>query len=198
MKVIDTKRKLLYIDFAQILPQQTYSTIDTMMSYQGVVFDLRGYPHWVLYSIMNQLTDPTPFAFVRNYDYRAPGYVVESFMTCGLKRKYTGKLVVLVNEQTQSLAEFTVMALQTIPELKVVGSQTAGTDGDVRSITLPGGISMFITSIGIYYPDKTQTQRKGVRIDVIAKPTIAGIRAGRDEVLEKGVEVLREMIKAKK
>ena len=193
--ILDSTQKLLYIDFTQITPQQIFQTVDTMMHYRGVVFDLRGYPEWILYAIMTQLADPTPFAFIRNPDYRMPGYVSEYYATCGFRRKYLGNIVVLVNEQTISRAEFTAMALQTIPGMKTVGSQTAGTDGDVRKIGLPGGITMMITGVGIYYPNKENTQRVGVRIDVIAKPTIAGIRAGRDEVLEKGVEVLRALIK---
>ena len=198
IQVADSAEKLLYIDFTQITQQQIFPTIDTMINYRGVVFDLRGYPEWVLYGMMSQLADPTPFVFVRSPNYRLPGYVSEYLLSCGSKRKYMGKVVVLVNEQTQSRAEFTVMALQTIPGMKTVGSQTAGTDGNVHTISLPGGVTMMITCKGIYYPNKENTQRVGVRIDVVAKPTIAGIRAGRDEVLEKGVEVLREMITTKK
>jgi len=40
-------------------------------------------------------------------------------------------------------------------------------------------------------PDKKPTQRIGIIPDVEVKPTIAGIRAGRDEVLE---EALRQIL----
>jgi carboxyl-terminal processing protease len=193
--VIDGIEKLLYIDFTRITQQQIYPTLDTLMQHRGVVFDLRGYPDWILYPIMNQLADPTPFVFIHSPNYRFPGFASEYVVSCGLKRRYMGKVVVLVNEQTISRAEFTAMALQTIPGMKTVGSQTAGTDGDVRRINLPGGVTMMITGNGIYYPNKENTQRIGVHIDVVAKPTIAGIRAERDEVLEKGIEVLQGLIK---
>jgi hypothetical protein len=45
-----------------------------------------------------------------------------------------------------------------------------------------------ISGLGVYYPDETQTQRIGIRVDVKTYPTIAGIRAGRDEVLESGIQ----------
>jgi hypothetical protein len=48
-----------------------------------------------------------------------------------------------------------------------------------------------ISGIGIFYPDKTPTQRVGIVPDVEVKPTIAGIRAGRDEVLE---QALRQIL----
>jgi hypothetical protein len=41
-----------------------------------------------------------------------------------------------------------------------------------------------ISGIGVFYPDKTPTQRIGIVPNVEVRPTIAGIRAGRDEVLE--------------
>ena len=48
-----------------------------------------------------------------------------------------------------------------------------------------------ISGIGVFYPDKLPTQRVGIIPDVEVKPTIAGIRAGRDEVLE---EALRQIL----
>ena len=44
-----------------------------------------------------------------------------------------------------------------------------------------------ISGIGVFYPDQGPTQRIGIVPDVEAKPTIAGIKAGRDEVLETAI-----------
>lgn len=44
---------------------------------------------------------------------------------------------------------------------------------------------------GVYYPDGTNTQRAGVRIDVPVHATVEGLRAGRDEILEKALEIVR-------
>jgi C-terminal processing protease CtpA/Prc len=74
---------------------------------------------------------------------------------------------------------------------QVVGSTTAGADGNVSQIILPGGLSTMISGIGVFYPDKRPTQRVGIVADVEVRPTIAGIRAGRDEVLE---EALRQIL----
>ena len=48
-----------------------------------------------------------------------------------------------------------------------------------------------ISGIGVFYPDKRPTQRVGIIPDVNVRPTIAGIRSGRDEVLE---EALRQVL----
>jgi len=47
-------------------------------------------------------------------------------------------------------------------------------------------------SDGIVYPDGTESQRNGVKIDIEVKPTINGLRAGRDEVLEKALEIAKQ------
>ena len=43
------------------------------------------------------------------------------------------------------------------------------------------------TRLGVFYPDKKPTQRVGIDPDLEVKPTIAGIRDGRDEVLEAAI-----------
>jgi hypothetical protein len=48
-----------------------------------------------------------------------------------------------------------------------------------------------ISGIGVFYPDKKPTQRIGIVPDIEIKPTIAGIRARRDEVLE---QALRQIL----
>lgn len=103
---------------------------------------------------------------------------------------YKGRVVVLANATTQSMAEYAVMAFQAVPDCVVVGSQTAGADGNIVVLTLPYGIKTMFSSIGVYYPDGTNAQRAGVRIDHYVEPTIEGIRAGRDEVLEKALEII--------
>ena len=82
------------------------------------------------------------------------------------------------------------MALRAAPRVKVFGSMTAGADGDVSPIVLPGNFRTGISAIGVFYPDRKPTQRIGIVPDKIIEPTIAGIRAGRDEVLEAALEAL--------
>ena len=48
-----------------------------------------------------------------------------------------------------------------------------------------------ISGIGVFYPDKRPTQRVGIIPDIEVRPTIAGIRAGRDELLEAAVSEIQ-------
>ena len=49
-----------------------------------------------------------------------------------------------------------------------------------------------ISGFGIFYPDKEATQRIGVHPDIYIDPTIEGIREGRDELIEKAIEIIKE------
>jgi C-terminal processing protease CtpA/Prc len=51
----------------------------------------------------------------------------------------------------------------------------------------PGDLLVRITGAGVFYPDRHPIQRVGIIPDVRVTPTIAGIAAGRDEVVEEAV-----------
>ena len=89
------------------------------------------------------------------------------------------------------VAQERVRLAQVSLELASIGSQTAGADGNVSFITFPGNYTTRFSGIGVYYPDGEETQRIGIVPDIEVKPTIQGVREGRDEVLEKALELLK-------
>lgn len=161
------------------------------------IVDLRGYPGEPLLKLIKDCLYPRSLHFA-NFTVPVlalPGYFYRIDRRRLGRRNdgaYRGRLVVLVDGRTISQAEYTALALQAVPGAVVVGSQTAGTDGDISPLVLPGGLRTAFSGIGVYYPDWTPTQRTGIRVDVPAEPTMVGVRAGRDEVLEKAWEVARQ------
>ena len=174
--------------------------IDTIMNEfmdkKGLIVDLRCYPsEFIVFSLGKYLMpSPTPFAKFTVGSLRTPGQFVfrDSPLQVGKENPnyFSGKVVILINELTQSQAEYTTMALRVAPRATVIGSTTAGADGNVSSISLPGGIETMSSGIGIYYPDGTEAQRIGIVPDVEMHPTIEGIRAGKDELLDKAIEMI--------
>lgn len=161
---------------------------------KGMVVDIRNYPSdFVVFALSQYLVrKPTPFVLLSGPDMAYPGtfpLMPKPFSVVpGKVKSYPGKVVILVNEITQSQAEYTTMALRTAPNATVMGSTTAGADGNVSTIVLPGGISTWITGLGVYYPNGRETQRIGIVPDIEVKPTIQGIKEGRDELLERAVQ----------
>ena len=82
------------------------------------------------------------------------------------------------------------MALRKSPNATVVGSDSIGSDGDVAFIPLPGMVKTTISGLGIYNIDGSQTQRVGIKPNIYVKPTIQSIKEGKDEVLQKAIDVI--------
>ena len=101
---------------------------------------------------------------------------------------YVGRVAVIVDEGTASCGEFHAMAWRLAPEARVFGHATCGADGNIVNFYLPGGMYSRFTGLGVYNPDSTETQRVGIIPDVFVNPTVSGLQAGRDELLETAVE----------
>jgi C-terminal processing protease CtpA/Prc len=165
---------------------------------KGIIIDFRCYPDdYNVFAFIDKLNLWTISNKISHASITYPGYFF-MLKNNNSQRKgvslshYIPKVVVMVNEYTQSAAEDEVMYYQNIPGLTVIGSTTAGADGRVVRFNLPGNIRTAMTGVGVFYPDGEGMQRVGVRIDEIVKPTIAGIKAGRDELLERAIEIINE------
>jgi C-terminal processing protease CtpA/Prc len=67
-----------------------------------------------------------------------------------------------------------------------------GANGDVTSVLAPGGVVIRLTGHDVRHADGRQLQRVGLQPHVPVRPTIKGVRAGRDEVLEAALKYLKE------
>lgn len=167
---------------------------------KGIIVDMRCYPSdFMPFTFGSYIkSGSTPFVKFTKGELLQPGLFT---YTPALKNgeqsgsNYKGHVIVIVNATSQSQAEYTTMAFQSSPNVKVIGSTTAGADGNVSPIILPGGISTMISGIGVFYPDGTPTQRVGVKIDYVLKPTVKGLVEGKDELLEKAKEMLGSLSK---
>lgn len=189
---------IYYINGSYKYFPKTTELRDNLKKCKGVIFDLRGYVSsndWRSFANMIIPTN-TPFAVLAKANIMYPGTFTFRGPTMigadkGTDYQYQGKVLVLVNENTQSASEFAVMGLQCSTNVTVIGSKTAGADGNVVSVYLPGGITTLFSGIGVYYPNHTTTQRSGIRIDRATSPTIAGFKDGRDDVLERAISLFK-------
>jgi C-terminal processing protease CtpA/Prc len=185
-----------YINMGDINSDQVDSAIAIVKNATGIVMDVRNYPRGTMYQFANFFNpEARPFVKFTAVDSTYPGAVrwrtsLQAGQTGGNRDYYRGRIAILVDERTQSHAEFSVMALRTSPENRVIGSQTAGADGNITRLTLPGGFRTLFTGLGVFYPNGKETQRVGIVPDVEVRPTLNGFRAGRDEVLERAIEYL--------
>ncbi len=98
---------------------------------------------------------------------------------------FAGPMAILIDATT--IGEGEVLALRLAGgdgNRMLIGSTTAGAVGRVASVPLAGGVLVQFPVSDTRRPDGRLIQRLGVPPDIMATPTVAGIRAGRDEVLE--------------
>jgi C-terminal processing protease CtpA/Prc len=180
-----------YLKLSSVQAAKSATYVQSAAGTKGLIIDIRNYPsEFVVFSLGDLLVSaPTDFVRFTLGDVANPGAFHWS-PPLGLTPQqphYAGKVVILVDEITQSQAEYTTMAFRTAPGAIVIGSTTAGADGNVSTVPLPGNLSSYISGIGVFYPDNRPTQRVGIIPDILVQPTIEGIRAGRDELLEEAI-----------
>ena len=184
-------KDVAYLKLSTVKLDQAAKYVESAAGTKGLIVDIRNYPsEFVVFALGSLFVDQrTDFVRFTQGDLSNPGafHWGAPFSLTPQQPHYLGKVVILVDELSQSQAEYTTMAFRSSPRAKVIGSTTAGADGNVSGIPLPGGIRSMISGIGVFYPDKKPTQRIGIIPDREVKPTIAAIRAGRDEVLEAAI-----------
>ncbi len=191
-KILDNN--IGYVDMGLLKEKNITAMTEKLQSTKAIVLDMRNYPNNTWKEISKFLNAHEKiFAIYTRPDLTYPSrFKWSGNSTCGSNNPnhYKGKIVLLLNELSASQAEWTAMCFQTAGNTTIIGSQTAGADGNVSGIDyIPAFHSQF-TGLGVYYPDGRETQRIGIVPDIEVKPTIKGIQAGRDEVLERALQFI--------
>ncbi len=195
-----------YIDPSKLKEGELETRMEEFQNTKGIIVDLRYYPSVFIPYLMGEYIVPNPQTFVIMGipNQAIPGAYWQQNLPVGkgvMKElakddrqfdTYNGKVIILMDETSQSNTEFTIMALRQSPNAVVVGSPSIGADGDVVSLSLPGEIQMNMTGLGVYTPEGEQTQRCGLTPDVECYPTIEGLRQGKDELIDTAVNIILE------
>jgi carboxyl-terminal processing protease len=102
-------------------------------------------------------------------------------------------LIVLIDSGTASAAEIVAGALRDQGRAKLLGSEATFGKGSVQLVyDLSDGSSVHVTSARWLTPDGTQLDGQGIEPDEFVEVTQEAIDNGRDEVLERAVELINE------
>lgn len=191
-KMLDDK--IGYITLQTISQKDISKIKEEFRDTKGIIIDIRNYPAYFVPFVLGSyfVSNPAPFAKFTKVNLNNPGEFTfsEPVAIPPDPTPYRGKLVVLVNNRSISQSEYTAMAFRAGDNTTIIGNTTAGADGNISRIVLPGNLNTIISAIGVYYPDGTETQRVGIAPDIEVWPTIQGIREGRDELLEMAIKTI--------
>lgn len=203
------KDQIGYIDPSSLEDEEALH--DLMKSFEktdGLIIDLRHYPSVPILYLLGEYLIPEPLEFARMTfpDHDQPGYFYspEGLYCCGSGWMnmlgmnteeyplYNGKVILLMDDNSKSQSEFTVMALRQAERATVIGSSSAGADGDISFLDLPGFVTITFSGLGVYTPEGGITQGIGLAPDIECFPTPEGYAQNKDELLEKAVEIISD------
>jgi C-terminal processing protease CtpA/Prc len=197
--IADLGSGVLYIDFGRVTTRDLNAGAmpQRLRSATGIVFDLRGYPRRVeTYPILAMLSarplqvPPFDVPLVTQPDHRFVRFVhsVQSLRPYPVQIR--PRVVFLTGPDAVSYGESTLGIVECNGLGPMVGSPTAGTDGNMNWIPIPGGFAFRFTGMKVTKCDGSTLQGVGFRPNVSVEPTLRGVREGRDEVLERALPLV--------
>jgi C-terminal processing protease CtpA/Prc len=186
------------VDIDRITDADWRAALPRLTGARAVVFDLRGYPRGISYLFhfaaegvidSAQWHIPTPekpdrvdLTFRRD-----PGWnliPVEPYLRA--------KKVFLTDGRAISFAESVMGVIEAYKFAEIVGSTTAGTNGNINVFNVPGGFRLVFTGMKVLKQDGSRHHGVGIAPTIPLSRTRAGVAAGKDEVLLGGIEAARQ------
>jgi len=194
-----------YVDLDRLQVGEIDKMFETIKNTSAVILDMRGYPNGTAWSIAPRLTDKgnvvaalfsrpllEATSLTDSELAGTPNYSFSQRLPDGPGDIYRGKVVVLINEDAISQAEHSCMMFEAATDVTFIGTPTAGANGDITYLVLPGNLTVSFSGHDVRHADGRQLQRVGIQPTIKVVPTIRGLIDGRDEILEEAVRFLQK------
>lgn len=190
-----------YVDLDGLAWEALEPHLDELAASSGLVFDLRGYPGSAGKSLLHHLTKQTMFSAhfqvprLLKPDQQDVQYLESRWTVDPQQPRLPANVAFITDARAISYAESCLAIVEAYELGEIVGAATAGTNGNINRAELPGGFVMIWTGMRVVKHDgKTVHQGVGVAPTIPCAPTIAGIAAGRDELLERAAAAVAERV----
>lgn len=199
-KIAELKPGLWYVDLERITDADFDASLGKLAAARGIVFDMRGYPRVGTKPLRHLIDGPVQSARWNVPIARRPNREEWEWDGGGrwqltpLQPRLPKNIVFLTNAGAISYAESWMGIVEAYRLGTIVGETTAGTNGNINIVELPGGYRAVFTGMKVLKHDGSRHHGVGIAPAVPVSPTPAGIRAGRDEQLEKAMEILERQI----
>jgi C-terminal processing protease CtpA/Prc len=168
----------------------------------GLVFDMRGYPRRIdQRALVARLTRETiqsahfELALFSRPDRVDANYRAARWTIPPVGPRLTPNTVFLAGPGSMSAAESMMGIVEGHRLADIVGASTAGTNGDVNPFNVPGGYRVVFTGLRVRKHDGSPHHGVGIQPTIAAERTMRGVADGRDEVLERGLDVVAGRIR---
>jgi C-terminal processing protease CtpA/Prc len=195
-KIADLGNGIVYVDLGRQRDSDFEEAVPRLAEAKGIVFDMRGYPSFNFSLVVSHLIDepvtcaqwhvPTP----SRPDREGMTFRFSNWNVYPKFPRFTEKVAFLTHGGAISAAETLMGIVEHYRLGAIVGTPTAGTNGNVNPFTLPGGYSVSFTGMKVLKHDGSRHHGVGILPTERVERTIEGVAAGRDEQLERAVELL--------
>lgn len=192
---------IVYFDLCDAGTTELAAVMAKLDSARGIVFDLRGYPGMAAYEVLEHLiSGPSQSAQWHVPVVTLPDREGVEWFASGrwamkpAAPRWACPVVFLTDGGAISYAESIMGIVEHYKLGDIVGAVTAGTNGNINPFTIPGGFRISWTGMKVLKHDGSRHHGVGIVPTVPVSPTAQGIAAGRDEVLEKGIDTLRRRL----
>ncbi len=195
-KIAELKPGIFYVNIDQINDADFKAALDRLAGAKGIVFDLRGYPGSLSTIVIAHLTDrPVNSArwnvpVVTRPDGQGWRWATTSWSVQPQEPRFKARVAFVTDGRAISYAETYMGIVENYHLAEIVGGPTAGTNGNINPFVLPGGYRLTWTGMKVLKHDGSQHHGVGIQPTVPASRTLEGVAAGRDELLEKAIEVV--------
>ncbi len=197
-KIVELKPGFWYVALDRISDAEFNAALEKLAAARGIVFDLRGYPSVGIDPLRHMIDTHSQSARWNVPILRRPDFKGVEWHTGGrweldpAKPRLPKNIVFLTDGRAISYAESWMGIVEAYKLGRIVGEPTAGTNGNINRLKLPGGYNVIFTGMKVLKHDGSRHHGVGIIPTHPVSPTIAGIRAGRDEQLEKALEILQK------
>lgn len=190
---------VVYIDASRMDEDELFNELQKHGAARGVIFDYRAAADGALGAQLGILIKGDgPIEPAQNWipTPRLPDRVNLEFLhfpTILITKPpgMTAKFVFLADGRTMGKAEADLITVREASLGVIVGERTAGAPGEHLSQEwLPGGMWLRWSGMIVRAADGDTYERRGVEPDIEVVRTVRGVAAGRDEALERAVELL--------
>jgi C-terminal processing protease CtpA/Prc len=199
-RIID--KTIGYVDLTRLTVPQVDAMFEALKDTTAIIFDMRGYPNGTAWSIAPRINTKgarvgavfrrAQVSGISSFEESASGFFFEQPLPTTTAPKYAGKTVMLIDDRAISQSEHTALFFEAANGTTFIGTPTAGANGDVTNFTLPGGFRVNFSGHDVRHADGRQLQRVGIQPHIQVAPTIKGLQAGRDEVLERAIAFVKD------
>ena len=173
------------------------ASLQELENAKSIIFDMRGYPNDNIKEVLSHLLKCNEHSRWMHTPILEPNGKTSSFKSAGwdigAKAPYfKGKIIFLSDACAQSWSESILGSVKGLKLGTIIGKTTSGTNGEVQTISLLDNFAVYFTGRIATNADGSKSHLKGIIPDIIVTSTPKGIKEGRDEVLEKALEVSKK------